>query len=71
MNELMQDKFFCSAKTRPVICKLETNACCFNCEFQQECIKKAESYNKSHKIKCTIPCSTNNIGPMEICEFVC
>lgn len=70
-NSKMEDKFFCSAKARPIVCKLETNVCCFNCKFNNECIAMAKNYNKTHTIKCTIPCTSSNVSSDEMCGFAC
>jgi len=31
----------------------------------------AKNYNKTHTIKCTIPCTSANVKADEMCEFAC
>lgn len=53
---------FCSAEIRPTWCKQTTNICCIRCDYNVECRKLTPS-----KVK---PCTTDDCGENEKCEFM-
>jgi len=70
-NSQMADRFFCSAKNRPLFCKYNTNKCCLHCDMVESCTLMSKNYNKTHNFKSTLPCTSKNVGSSEICEFSC
>ena len=70
-NIQMAEKFFCGAKIRPSICKIESNTCCYNCEHNALCTAEAQSLNKRSVKKIPLPCNSQHIDDNELCEFAC
>jgi len=70
-DNLMANKFFCSAESRPKFCYLNSNACCLHCEHVEKCILNIKEYNAQNTIKSPLPCTEKIISPNELCEFAC
>lgn len=63
-NQFKMSEFFaCNAAIRPPYCKQTTNVCCFNCEYQAECMM----HSAHHGI--IKPCDWKIFDQEEICEF--
>lgn len=62
----MDEYFFCSAKSRPSYCKVETNTCCLNCEHNAACQVLAEGQHGTQKL---LPCTRKHVGDEETCQF--
>ena len=59
----MKDYSVCNAKIRPPYCKFDTPVCCFNCEYNAECMNKAKF------LEIIRPCDWTVFDREEICEF--
>jgi len=70
-NNLMVDKFFCSAKLRPKFCYVESNTCCLHCEHLEKCMVNIKEDNLKNIKKSPLPCTSKIISANEICEFAC